>query len=283
MSITVNGELISDQAVEAEMQAMQPYYNRLQGELGQKEKQQQLREWACENLIEQVLFRQLADKFSNEIDPSQVDSIFDDMCQQADSPEQYLEQAGLTEQQLRADIVKSLELEKLRASITDPVAPATPEQMLEYYNDNKELFIQPAMADADQIVIAIDSNTSSKAAKDEIESLAKKLSQGRSFDDIMKNNSDAGLEDGRLGWFTPGEMLPEFDQVVFKSKPGEISKPFKTEIGWHIVRVNKITPESVMPFDEVQDHIAEHLQVELQEQALADFIDAEKEKAQIIR
>lgn len=283
MSISVNGEIITDQEIDSEVESLRPYYDRLHKGAGDTVRPEQLREWASENLIERVLYRQLAQRDPESVDLNEVEDIYLDMCGQADSPQEYLAQSGLSEGQLRADIVNSIKLNRLQDKIVSTVGPASIEQMQAYYNENKELFVQPAMVEADQIAIAIDKNTSSKAAKEEIDSLAKKLGQGRSFDDLMKNNSDAGLEDGKLGWFSPGEMLPEFDEVVFKMKAGQVSKPFKTEIGWHIVRVNKIQSESVMSFDEVKNHIADHLYEELQEQALADFIDAEKEKAQILR
>jgi peptidyl-prolyl cis-trans isomerase D len=44
---------------------------------------------------------------------------------------------------------------------------------------------------------------------------------------------------GELGFFKKGQMAPEFDAVAFSEKPGEISEPFRTQFGFHIVQVEK--------------------------------------------
>jgi peptidyl-prolyl cis-trans isomerase SurA len=42
---------------------------------------------------------------------------------------------------------------------------------------------------------------------------------------------------GDLGWVSPGDLVPEFEQVMNAMQPGQISQPFKTEFGWHILEV----------------------------------------------
>ena len=45
------------------------------------------------------------------------------------------------------------------------------------------------------------------------------------------------LAGGELGWATPGMFVPQFEQVMAATKIGEISFPFQTQHGWHIVQV----------------------------------------------
>lgn len=58
------------------------------------------------------------------------------------------------------------------------------------------------------------------------------------FGDLARKYSDdknSGRNDGKLPWFGSGEMVAEFDSVAFAMPVGDISKPFKTRFGWHII------------------------------------------------
>ncbi len=67
-----------------------------------------------------------------------------------------------------------------------------------------------------------------------------KLAQGADWNELAAEYSqDPGTasKGGDLGWFARGEMVPEFEQVAFRLKIGEISEPVHTQYGWHIIQV----------------------------------------------
>lgn len=104
--------------------------------------------------------------------------------------------------------------------------------------------------------------TTPEAAKLKIEGLAKELKQNpEAFIDLaMKFSEDGAAEaGGDLGWFTEGRMVPEFDEVVFSIEPGEVSDPFETEFGWHVVLVEERADEGVRSYEEVREEIREEL------------------------
>ena len=79
-----------------------------------------------------------------------------------------------------------------------------------------------------------------KDAENRINQLELRLEGGDDFAELAKSNSDdkgSAIKGGDLGWTSPGEMVPDFENEMNKLKPGEISKPFKTQFGWHIVQV----------------------------------------------
>lgn len=63
----------------------------------------------------------------------------------------------------------------------------------------------------------------------------------KTFEQSAKDNSDDGSKEngGELGVFTRGIMVPEFENAAFDLKPGEISKPVRSQFGYHIIMVEK--------------------------------------------
>lgn len=78
------------------------------------------------------------------------------------------------------------------------------------------------------------------ATEDEAKALKEKLDKGADFAQLAKENSkDPGSKDdgGNLGYFGHGQMVPQFEEIVFKLKKGEVSDPVKTQFGWHLVKL----------------------------------------------
>lgn len=76
------------------------------------------------------------------------------------------------------------------------------------------------------------------AKKDEIDRIYKELKAGAPFDSIAKVDSDdpgSARNGGDLGYFSRGQMVPEFEKVAFELSDGQISEPFTTAFGYHIV------------------------------------------------
>lgn len=74
----------------------------------------------------------------------------------------------------------------------------------------------------------------------EAENVYNQIKSGANFDQLAKeksgdkSNSDKG---GELGWFSKGQMVPEFEKAAFEGKVGEVQKPVKTNYGYHIIKV----------------------------------------------
>lgn len=77
-------------------------------------------------------------------------------------------------------------------------------------------------------------------AKDKAEDLYNQLLSGASFEELAKQSDDKGTgkKGGELPWFGTGRMVAEFEDVAFNLKNvGDMSKPIKTEFGWHIIKL----------------------------------------------
>ncbi|GAA0788054.1 peptidylprolyl isomerase [Marinobacterium sediminicola] len=73
-----------------------------------------------------------------------------------------------------------------------------------------------------------------------IDDLYQRLREGQPFDELARRYSDdaaSGSQGGDLGWTQDGQMVPEFEQVMNSTSKGEISEPFESRFGWHILQV----------------------------------------------
>ena len=67
------------------------------------------------------------------------------------------------------------------------------------------------------------------------------IEAGANFADIAKKHSKcpSGKQGGALGEFSRGQMVPEFDKVVFEKEVGKVHGPVKTQFGFHLVEITK--------------------------------------------
>jgi len=84
-----------------------------------------------------------------------------------------------------------------------------------------------------------------------------RLDKGEKFEEIAKQVSLDGSRDygGDLGFFTAAEMVPAFSKAVFALKKGEVSKPVKTDFGWHIIKLEDVQAGGAQPYDQVKNPI----------------------------
>ncbi len=71
------------------------------------------------------------------------------------------------------------------------------------------------------------------------ESLKAQILEGADFAEVAREHSQcpSGQEGGALGEFSPGQMVPEFDQVVFSAEVNQVHGPVKTQFGYHLIEI----------------------------------------------
>ena len=126
--------------------------------------------------------------------------------------------------------------------------------------------------------------------EEQAKALKEKLDKGADFAQLAKENSkDPGSKDdgGNLGYFGHGQMVPQFEEVVFKLKKGEVSAPIKTQFGWHLVKLEDSRTKQPPAFEIVKDRIAQSLLLqkaqktatELRANAKIEIVDPEIKKS----
>ncbi|MBR2971416.1 MAG: peptidylprolyl isomerase [Clostridia bacterium] len=120
------------------------------------------------------------------------------------------------------------------------------EDVKKYYEDNIDRFKQGETVNADHILV----DSEEKA----LEIFAKIQSGEVSFADAAREYSScpSGQRGGNLGDFGRGQMVPEFDKAVFELEVGQVTEvPVQTQFGYHLIKLNSKSDESVMSFEQI--------------------------------
>ncbi len=142
------------------------------------------------------------------------------------------------------------------------------ERMKDYYAVNKQKYAEPPRVKASHILIRADASPTSPTGRTEEEAkklaaeLVLKISRGASFSELAKKYSqDPGTAEkgGELGWFEKGMMVPDFEKAAFKLEKGEISKPVKTQYGYHIIKAGDRDEGFEPTFEKVRDKVLAEL------------------------
>lgn len=131
--------------------------------------------------------------------------------------------------------------------------------------------------------ILVETEAQAKALKEQ-------LDKGADFATLAKENSkDPGSKDdgGNLGYFGHGQMVPQFEDVVFKLKKGEVSEPIKTQFGWHLIKLEDRRMKKPPAFEIVKDRImqsmllqkAQKIATDLRASAKIEVVDPEIKKS----
>lgn len=135
----------------------------------------------------------------------------------------------------------------------------------EHYRANIEEFETPERVRASHVLIKTEER-SAEEAQALAEEVARKAREGADFAELAREYSeDASVSrnDGDLGRFQRGRMVPEFEEAVFAmDEPGAISDPVQTEFGFHVIRLQDRSEGGVRPFERVRDQIIENLKDE---------------------
>ncbi len=182
-----------------------------------------------------------------------------------------LESSNVSLSDFKKDVENFKKIEKL----LEPSIKITDDEMKTYFEQNKENFNQAAQVEASHILVE------DEATVNEVE---KKLAAGEDFAELAKtyskdtSNAENG---GQLGYFGAGEMLEPFEKAAFAMKVGEISKPVKTDYGYHIIKVTGKKEAKTAVYEDHKDEIKKALFDEKVNSEYPTWLAEKKEKYKI--
>lgn len=139
---------------------------------------------------------------------------------------------------LFANAVESLEQD----AISDPLQSGAGFHILKLYGKRgaQEQVIEQSKVR--HILIKPSAILSNEEAREQLTTIRQQILDGADFAEQAKEHSeDVGsmLSGGDLGWSLPGKFVPEFERTINNSAIGDISEPFRSQFGWHILQVQE--------------------------------------------
>lgn len=183
-------------------------------------------------MIEELLINQAAKAANIAVSSAEVDAEIKQITESIggeESLKQALAQYNMTMDQLRANRTLDLKVMKI---VTKDVK--TDDATLKTFFDQNLAQFDKREVQARHILVK---------TEEEAKAIKAELNSGGDFAAIAKAKSTdtaSGANGGDLGFNKRGNMVPEFDQVVFSLKKGEISAPFESQYGWHIAQAMEI-------------------------------------------
>lgn len=135
--------------------------------------------------------------------------------------------------------------EEAKKQISDEQVKAKYDEVLKAIKGKKEFLVSHILTKDKALIDQAAANLKT----DSFEDTAKKFS-------VDSSNAKNG---GKLGYIVAGSTMPEFDSQIKRLGKGETSQPFKTALGWHIVKVSDVREVVPAKFDDVKDKIKESL------------------------
>ena len=281
MKLIINGQEIPQAFFE---QRLQEIYPEVQQRLGDKPPaiiELSARDEARERVIEEALIEQEIDRVNPPADEALVQQELKKMLKKQETKRQ-LKQAGRNREIVINNMRKQL-YRRLQAYEIMEVAmhqdPASDEDVEEFYNKNLNHFKTLEQIHASHILI----RDKSDIGREKLDAVIEALDSGRDFEELAREFSEdtSSEQGGDLGWLPRGQTVAKFEKVAFSLELDQISDPFETQFGWHIVRLHERQDARTQSLEEVSEQIAMMLLRERRNESYRLFLQDLKEKATI--
>ncbi len=158
----------------------------------------------------------------------------------------------------------------------------------QYYQEHEAAFRTPAAIRARHILIEVAKDASAKdvrTARNKAVSLIRDIRTNKiSFEDAAKENSacPSNSRGGDLGFFSKGQMVPEFEEAAFALEKGSMTRePVRSDYGFHIIEVTDTRPEVSRSLDEVREDIRTQMTMEARSEAYSKIVAELKERYKV--
>jgi len=185
-----------------------------------------------------------------------------------------LRQDQMTMPELRANLRESIILSKLKKKIYDGTR-AGAEEVKTAYEQHKAELVRPEAVRSRNIYIKVEPGATpeqDQASRLRIATALQEVRKGGDFASIARKYSEStnASSGGEMGVVTrDAPLMPEMIKVLFSTPSGQISEPFRTSIGWHVVKVEEKLSRHAYTLEEATETLTRSLRIQKTEQAMA--------------
>ncbi|HAF58463.1 MAG TPA: hypothetical protein DCL00_02640 [Opitutae bacterium] len=283
MSIKINDQIIPDWAIERQAEAL--LENVAKGMPGKPREIVMISalDLAKERLIDQALMAQESRRRKYRVDSVELQKKIKLWLKQNGGKKAFSKINNpmiQNQEDLKRELSDQMRFNQLleEESQCDAVSTADARK---YYDERPELFRMEEQLSASHLLKMAKTEAEFEKALEDVKALRERLHSGEDFAEVVRLESDDKGNDGNLGTFGKGKMVPEFEKAAYALKPGELSEPVRTQFGWHLIQLHERIPEKITPFEEISEKVVEYLTERKKDKVFEDFLDGLKARATI--
>src|SRR5690349_7518197 len=208
--------------------------------------------------------------------PAQVQQQLNDQIKQSFPKRadfnKFLKTSGMTMNDLLFRVKVDVLTQQVRQKIVQGQDKVSPAAITAYYNKNKARFAQPERRDL--LVVLTKDQAKANQAKAAIQS-------GQSWASVAKKYSidqASKAQGGKLPGVAKGQQEKSFDTAIFSAKKNALVGPVKTQFGYYVFKVTKVTPAKTQPIAQAKATIKQTLASQNQQKALDSYINSFKKR-----
>ena len=151
---------------------------------------------------------------------------------------------------------------------------ASDKEVEQFYKANEDRFMEPESQRASHVLVG---------TQEEAQKALDRIKKGESFEKVAQEVSvdPTKAKGGDIGYFSKGQLIPEFEAACEKLAVGQTSEIVKSQLGYHIIKLTDKKPARKRALDEVKDFIRRQLASQRQQQEVEAFIQGLRAKAQV--
>jgi peptidyl-prolyl cis-trans isomerase C len=225
-----------------------------------------------------------------EVKDEQVDARLEQIKSRFPSPEAFEEQlkkAGQTVAKLREDVTASIRQQEWVESQVKDAPKATDKEAEEFFEKNPQQFEKPEQVRASHILVSVQKDAEEAVVtekKKAAEAILTRVKGGEAFEKLaaeLSEDPSAKQNSGDLNFFTKEQMVPEFSQVAFGMKKGDLSEPVRSQFGYHIIQVTDRKDAEKMTLEAVKPQLLMFLNRQKHDQEVQKLLQGIREKADV--
>ena len=283
MTISVNGDPISSELIDAEFGQIKAHYERM-GNMSCCERDDEFLGYAKENLIAKALLSQLARESMPAPSDKEIDEAIAKAKEEHGGEESFYFNLGIAPGQeagIRPQVAESIQFDNLLLSITATVPSPTEEELESFYKDNIDQFSGQEEVRASHIFRQVERVEDREGILEELHEIRKQALAGKDFEELAREHTDKGEDEIDLGFFKRGELMDEFEIMAFSMELNEISPTLSSPWGLHLAKLTDRKAPAPIPLDECREDVTEMMKQQRNQDAVQVKVDELRESAKI--
>lgn len=255
----VNDEIITERDLQVSMAPVVAQLRATYAGADLEEKVKRARQDFLAKIIDDKLILSEAKTKKVIVKDSEVDDMMADVRNKFPNRDIFLkaiEDQGLTERKLWERFRDQIMTQKLVGVEVRSRVSVSPGEVADYYKEHPDQFSQGDRVHLQQILIRTTTRSDSEA-KTFAQSLAAKIKNGESFEELAKTYSEGAeaKEGGDMGWIEKGQFLGDIDSKIFAAQTGQVTDPVKSTLGYHLFKVVEREEHTLRPIADVRSDI----------------------------